>query len=135
MTRPLSTAALARELGVSEQTVRYHARRGLIPCGRTPGGHRRFDLDDVRAALARAEAGIAVRLRGDFPPSGQRLDLSDARPRELTEDARLELDATAGYDEAAFDRAPTQRGHDVMSVFAVPGSERYPSSRVVVVSP
>ncbi len=47
----LTTKTIAAELNVTEQTVRQYASEGLIPCTRTLKGHRRFDIDDVRAAL------------------------------------------------------------------------------------
>ncbi len=50
--RTVRSAQLAEELGVSAATVQRYARLGLIPYVTTVGGHRRFDLDEVRAALA-----------------------------------------------------------------------------------
>lgn len=47
----LTTRAIAAELNVTEQTVRQYASEGLIPCTRTLKGHRRFDINEVRAAL------------------------------------------------------------------------------------
>lgn len=44
-------AELARILGISPQRVRQLAAAGRIPSTATPGGHRRFDLAEVRAAL------------------------------------------------------------------------------------
>ena len=49
-----TTRDIARALDVDEQTVRRYAREGIIPFAETLGGHRRYDLDAVRAALARA---------------------------------------------------------------------------------
>jgi len=51
-----TTKDIARALDVDEQTVRRYAREGIIPFAETLGGHRRYDLDEVRAALARARA-------------------------------------------------------------------------------
>lgn len=51
-----TTRDIARALDVDEQTVRRYAREGIIPFAETLGGHRRYDLDEVRAALARARA-------------------------------------------------------------------------------
>jgi excisionase family DNA binding protein len=51
-----TTRDIARALDIDEQTVRRYAREGIIPFAETFGGHRRYDLDDVRAALARARA-------------------------------------------------------------------------------
>jgi excisionase family DNA binding protein len=52
MSEDLKTRDIARLLHVSEETVRQYARDGRIPCETTPGGHRRFNADAVRAALA-----------------------------------------------------------------------------------
>ena len=47
--RLLTTGELARELGVSRGAVVKWARDGLIvPEFTTPGGHLRWDLEDVR---------------------------------------------------------------------------------------
>jgi excisionase family DNA binding protein len=46
--RLLTTGELARELGVSRGAVLKWATDGLItPAFTTPGGHLRWDLDDV----------------------------------------------------------------------------------------
>ena len=50
------TKDIARALDIDEQTVRRYAREGIIPFAETLGGHRRYDLDEVRAALTRARA-------------------------------------------------------------------------------
>lgn len=52
----LKSSDIARELHISEQTVRAYAREGMIPFVATPGGHRRYVLEDVRTALSRAKA-------------------------------------------------------------------------------
>ncbi len=50
--RLLSTGEVARELGVSRAAVLSWVREGKItPTLTTPGGHHRFDLDDVRRQL------------------------------------------------------------------------------------
>lgn len=33
---------LARRTGVSERSLRYYEQQGLLPAGRTPGGHRDY---------------------------------------------------------------------------------------------
>ncbi len=69
-----TTKDIARALDVDEQTVRRYAREGIIPFAETLGGHRRYDLDEVRAALARARsAAVGARRslhRTDLPPVG-----------------------------------------------------------------
>lgn len=49
-------------LGVDPKTVSRYAVAGRIPCSTTPSGHRRFNLNEVRAALsAPAEAAPLIR--------------------------------------------------------------------------
>ena len=57
-----STAELARVCGVSISTIKRWTDAGLLRCVRTPGGHRKFRLQDVaeatrRLGLAAADAG------------------------------------------------------------------------------
>lgn len=49
--RALATREVASALGLRPATVQRYAREGRIPFDETPGGHRRFDLDEVRDAL------------------------------------------------------------------------------------
>src|SRR5215469_9897362 len=61
------TTDVAEALGLRPATIQQYARNGLISFDTTPGGHRRFDIDEVRAELqADAEATVApsVRFRG-----------------------------------------------------------------------
>lgn len=47
----LRSSELAKEVGLSKQTVLRLAAKGEIPCARLPSGHYRFDPDEVKAAL------------------------------------------------------------------------------------
>ncbi len=49
--RLLRTREVAQLFQVSERTVAEWARRGRIPSVRTPGGHRLYPADQIRAAL------------------------------------------------------------------------------------
>ena len=49
----LRTSDVATLFQVSERTVSEWAKRGQIPCVRTPGGHRRYPADEIRALLER----------------------------------------------------------------------------------
>lgn len=60
--RLLSVSAAARLLGVSSSSLRAWAAAGRVPCVRTPGGHRRFELDQLVSWLAD---------RGGSPPASQ----------------------------------------------------------------
>jgi hypothetical protein len=57
MTKPpaglVRIADVAHELGLSPSRIRQLADAGIIPSSRTSGGHRLFDLEAVRAAVAR----------------------------------------------------------------------------------
>jgi len=46
--KALSTAEAAHELGVSIKTVQQWMEKGLLSGWKTPGGHRRVRLDEVR---------------------------------------------------------------------------------------
>lgn len=60
--RLLSVSAAARLLGVSSSSLRAWAAAGRVPHVRTPGGHRRFALDELVRWLAD---------RGGAPPAPQ----------------------------------------------------------------
>ena len=49
--RDQTSAQIGRELGLAAATVQKYARDRRIPCDLTPGGHRRFNLHEVREAL------------------------------------------------------------------------------------
>jgi excisionase family DNA binding protein len=53
MSRLVPITVAAAELGVGASTLRRWMEKGLIPDRRTPGGHRRFDVDELRAMLDR----------------------------------------------------------------------------------
>lgn len=56
MPEMMKPAEIAHELSVSTETLRMYADRGRIPCVSTPGGHRRYILEDVKHALAMEKA-------------------------------------------------------------------------------
>jgi len=58
-TTTLSTRDLAKLLDLNVSTVKRWADGGELPCMRTPGGHRRFCLEDVHGFLAKR--GISPR--------------------------------------------------------------------------
>ena len=55
--RLLRTREVAVLFQVSERAVTDWARKGRIPSVRTPGGHRRYPAEQVRALLVNAEPG------------------------------------------------------------------------------
>ena len=60
----MSSGAISRELGrrgirISAPNLQRYAREGRLPANRTPGGHYRFDLDEVLRALSSGRAAPA----------------------------------------------------------------------------
>jgi len=55
-------AEIAEALRISTETLRQYAEAGRIPCVETPGGHRRYVLEDVKHALAMEKARQFERL-------------------------------------------------------------------------
>lgn len=114
----LKTNELAKELGISASTVRGYAEAGQIPCTRTLGGHRRFDLDEVREAIARQQGW------GELEPLGEgeapRLDETRSTPLQLARgDWHPSIDS-AGLDDGA-------TGEHGLSIpfIGVPGESRF----------
>jgi len=54
MSRWLTLSAASKLLGIHPATLRQWADSGKIPFYRTPGGHRRFRSEDIRAFLVQA---------------------------------------------------------------------------------
>jgi excisionase family DNA binding protein len=54
--RLLRTREVALLFQVSERAVTDWARKGRIPSVRTPGGHRRYPAEQVRALLEQADS-------------------------------------------------------------------------------
>jgi excisionase family DNA binding protein len=115
-----TTRDIARALEIDEQTVRRYARDGLIPFAETLGGHRRYDLDEVRAALGRARAR---RL--------EPLDLSTEQPSRLSAEAgpaplRLARSRRRGITRAMIAETRTTSPHaEQMSFIGITGSSRF----------
>lgn len=57
--RTAEAAELARALRLSVDSVGRYAREGRIPFDTTPGGHRRYNVDEVRLALGLGRGGSA----------------------------------------------------------------------------
>ena len=89
----LSVSAAARLLGVSSSSLRAWAAAGRVPHVRTPGGHRRFELDELVRWLAE---------RGGAPPAPQnRLqELVPTRLEAMPDTARALADAAPAVLDA-----------------------------------
>jgi MerR family transcriptional regulator, light-induced transcriptional regulator len=68
----LSTEQVAQLLDVTVSTIKRWADEGIIACGKTHGGHRKFELAEV----TRFAEGQGIRLSGGTPPmlSGEQLE-------------------------------------------------------------
>jgi excisionase family DNA binding protein len=77
----LRTSDVATLFQVSERTVSEWAKRGQIPSVRTPGGHRRYPADGIRALLQEGRHGGAGAADDALARAGASVtDLSDRRP-------------------------------------------------------
>ena len=97
--RTLTASEAAALIGVSVATVRGWADQGRLPSHRTVGGHRRFDMSELRAWLAERGAPTfePERLRHipqDVPACPQLARELNARTESIVERA------LAGYDES-----------------------------------
>jgi hypothetical protein len=66
---PVSLSAAAVALGVAPATLRRWADSGRVPCDRTAGGHRRFDVSKVRDALGPIWSSNHPTVKGVEPPT------------------------------------------------------------------
>jgi DNA-binding transcriptional MerR regulator len=105
-----TTKDIAKALEIDEQTVRRYAREGIIPFSETLGGHRRYDLNQVRVALMRARSR---KLEPIHPSSEEVARLSvetEAAPLRLARSRRRGISramiAEAGAEAARIERAP-----------------------------
>jgi excisionase family DNA binding protein len=53
----LTVSQVAKRLGVSPGTVRRWSDQGDLPCFRSPGGQRRFDVEAVDRFIAEVRSG------------------------------------------------------------------------------
>ncbi|MGB3409730.1 MAG: helix-turn-helix domain-containing protein [Microthrixaceae bacterium] len=117
--RSATTKQVAEMLGVKETTVQLYSRQGRIPFAVTPGGHRRYDLREVRDAFA--EVGSPGRLKpmtSSGLGEGSEATLSvmaamDSERRAVTNSA-LKEDVESGESDAGGGMAA------VMSLFERP---------------
>lgn len=106
MARNASTSEVAAALGISSATVQRYAREGRIPFSETPGGHRRFDVGEVRRVLGgdrgaigatreRAQAVVLTALDVEF--GAVIAHLSDVGVRRLPNGTRYHSGHFAGH--------------------------------------
>lgn len=81
--RTSSSKDVAAALGVKPTTVQRYAREARVPYEQTPGGHRRFNVEEVRAALAReVDASFVEVLDLDPLAGGPAIGYSGSAVRE-----------------------------------------------------
>jgi excisionase family DNA binding protein len=113
----LTSKQLADQLHISAATIRLYARERLIPFSETPGGHRRFELDDVRAALALVRPVDLAPLSDDEAPR-----LADSPPVGFT---RVHSWATITEADVR-DASDSERGRrPAIPMVGEPGSSRF----------
>jgi hypothetical protein len=100
----LRVGAVAARLGVAPETLRSWGRRyGLVPSGRTEGGHRRYDDQDLDRLLRM-----------------QRLVAAGAAPAEAARRVLTDDDSAAGSDQPAARRTGGRRTGAGGTVLALP---------------
>lgn len=116
MPRTATTEQVAAILHVRPATVRKYARRRLIPFDSTPGGHRRFDIEEVVAALApeRSEGALGQIASGpvrepdrDAPPVGHDVPYVRVEPQHsvsVTCDATVHEQPPVGVHDSDEER-------------------------------
>lgn len=94
--RWLRLGAASQFLGVDPSTLRVWTDAGRVPAFRTPGGHRRYTVVDLRAFLHRSRRERAGRTMLDvIGPHGAKLIESSMRRRVRGQDWRHAFDAEA----------------------------------------
>ena len=56
----LTSSRAAKSVGLSKKTLNTLAKKGLIPSIILPSGHRRFDIEEIKAALSAGGAAGGV---------------------------------------------------------------------------
>lgn len=101
----ISTRAVAEVLGVSEATVKRWSDAGTLRCFRTPGGHRKFRLRDVKAFLSDHGDTVAAEARPLTPVAPLDADQAEVRALALTADVDGLVSFVARHREAGLTMA------------------------------
>ncbi len=112
MGQMLTTSKVARILGSAVKSVANWIDAGQLPAGRTPGGHRRVDVDDLVAFLRRQNLPV--------PP-----ELATAQPKVLVVDDDLAAtELVAATLAATHPEYSVLRAHDGFAAGEVIGAEK-----------
>lgn len=93
--RWLRLGAASRFLGVDPSTLRLWTDAGRVPAFRTPGGHRRYVVEDLRAFLHRSRHEREGRMTEMIGPHGANLMERSMRRRVRAQDWYHAFDAEA----------------------------------------
>ena len=84
MKQGLTVQEAATVMGVSKRTLRKYDRLGVLPSQRTPGGHRRYDLEQLlrfKQGLQDFERAGATLARKIFLNTRKQRNVDDASDR------------------------------------------------------
>jgi excisionase family DNA binding protein len=100
MRNTLSTSTAAKLLGVAVGSISAWIDKGILPAGRTPGGHRRIRREDLVAFLRKQSLPVPA-------------ELQSARPKVLIVDDEHSVTSWLSDEIAsAFDNVETLVAHD-----------------------
>jgi len=104
--RYLTTGQLADALGLSDSTVRHYRSAGrIVPTRQTPGGHARYNLDEVETALGIEAVNDDAPITGLVSETFEPLGMHDLRAVPTGGSLPAEVVALGIRD------APESRGH------------------------
>ncbi len=106
----LSTSAVARLLKVSVGSIVHWIDKGELKAGRTPGGHRRIEVNDLIEFLIRHKLPIPAELT------------AGARKILVVDDEPAATELLAGEIEAEFPEYEVLEAHDAFSAGQIIGS-------------
>jgi len=95
MERTCAAAQVAAALSLSPDSIGRYAREGRIPFSATPGGHRRFNIDEVRQALAPAGSAAGGRVFSVSPATLRRRRIRSVATPDLPGEAQPAKDGSA----------------------------------------
>lgn len=84
----MAAASIRAASSLSLDSIGRYAREDRIPFSTTPGGHRRFDIDEVRQALAPAGSAAGGRLFSVSPATLRRRRIRSVATPALAREAQ-----------------------------------------------
>lgn len=106
--RPLTIKEVSEHFGITQDTLRYYERVGMIPpVPRTPGGRRNYQAEDlgwVELALCMRSAGLPVEAMIEYVKLCRQGDGTFPQRLRLLQDQREVLLAQARQIQETLDR-------------------------------